>query len=171
MHLPTSSIPTRPIDMAGLFHRWLVGTQIGPAFQAHPSLRKAEVLLVPALWLLGRDGAPTQMMIFYAATARLDLDMTVDALANGTQDPHLPPPLSNYDLYAPIVAVDALGRPPPFAFCARESFHGLKREPSLGYYEDLDAFAAYGSFARDDRGDVACLHFDAKLCAMLDRVM
>lgn len=145
--------------MSGPFHRWLIGTQLEPAFQKHASLQRAVVLVLPRLW---RAGDRAELMIFYGASSAVDLDAAVEALALDTQDPNLPAGLSNYDLY-----LDA----PQFIFCTRESFRGLQREPEFGSFETLDAFALYGTFARGPEGEVLSLRVDEQLGARIDRVV
>ena len=147
----------------GPFYRWLVDTQVRPAFRRHSFLERAEVFVVPRPWLVEPAGQITQLMIFYGASRVVDLDATLEALARDAQDPNLPPGVSNYDLYAPC--------DPPFAFYAREALRGAQRDPEHGVYEALDAFAVYASFTRGSGDDVVCLRADTKLCAMIDRVV
>ncbi len=143
----------------GPFHRWLVATQLEPAFRKHATLQRAQVLVLPRLW---RAGDRAELMIFYGVSSAVDLDAALEALARDTQDPNLPPGLSNFDLY-----VDA----PQYVFCARDSFRGLQREPEFGTFEALDAFAVYGAFVRGPTGEVSCLRFDANLGARIDGVV
>lgn len=157
--------------MSGPFHRWLVETQIEPAFRAHAFLEKAEVLIISRLWLVERAGEITKLMIFYGASSSVVLDATVHALAHDEQDPNLPAGISNYDIYAPITAADAGVAAPPFEFCARESFHGATRDAEHGFYELLDHFAVYATFARGPVSGVECVRYDAKLGAMIDHVV
>jgi hypothetical protein len=156
----------------GAFHRWLVETQIEPVFRTHAFVQRAHVLVIPQLWMLPEHRRTTQMMIFYSAREEIDLDATVDALAQGAQDPNLPAGVSNHDLYLPIGGrAHGDGGAPPFALCSRELFAGLTRDPEIGHHEVLDAFASYGSFSRGEGGEVVCRRFDARLSAMIDHVM
>lgn len=155
----------------GSFDRWLVETQIAPAFRAHSFVRRAEVFVVPRLWLTEPPGSVTEIVVFYGASGAVDLDATLEALAADEQDPNLPTGVSNYDLYAPIAALPGSVHTPPFAFSERSKFRRAQRHPEHGFYEVLDAFAVYASFVRDAHGEALRVRLDARLSTMIDRVM
>lgn len=149
------------------FYDWLVTTQIGPAFAKHGFLRSARVLVIPPS--VGWDGRAIELLIFYSTQNGLDYDGAEHALVTGSDDPNLPPGMTNHQLYEPVVWGNAPGAAaaPPIAFCAAESFHVVTRSEEYGYYEDFDAFAGFGTFVRAEDG-VKCLSFPHLFAKDLD---
>jgi len=159
------------VGAEGSFDRWLVETQVAPAFRAHSFLTLAEVFVVPRLWLVEAPGAITEIVIFYGTKKVVDLDATLEALARDEQDPNLPPGVSNYDLYSRIGALPGSAAAPPIAFSERDAFRRSRRHPEHGFYEIFEAFAVCASFERGARGEAVCVTADARLSTMIDRVM
>lgn len=158
----------------GPFYRWLLDTQLAPAFREHTFLRRACVLLIPQPWMLPASlRKATPLLILYTAREAIDLEAAVDALVHEAQDPNLPAGVSSYDLHPPIAWPDNdRERPaPPFVQFPRAAFVGMTRDPRQGHYQGMEAFAYYGSFARDDGGALVCRKYDARLSELIDMAM
>lgn len=158
----------------GPFYRWLVDTQLAPAFREHTFVQRACVLLIPQPWMLPASlRKATPLLILYTAREVIDLEAAVDALVREAQDPNLPAGVSSYDLHAPIAWRESgdARPPPPFVLFPRAAFVGMTREPQQEHYQGMEAFLYYGSFARDDAGTLICRKYDARLSELIDMAM
>jgi hypothetical protein len=158
----------------GPFYRWLVDTQLVPVFHDYPFVERACVLLIPQPWMLPASlRKATPLLILYTSRAVIDLEAAVDALVHEAQDPNLPPGVSSYDLQRPIAWSEsgAERAPPPFTFFPRGAFVGMTWDAAQGHYTGMEAFAYYGSFARDAAGTLVCRKHDARLSELIDMAM
>lgn len=140
--------------------RWLLETQVRPAFGALDWIERAYVCVIPRHWKPGTDD-DIRFAIFYSHSSQVRLDDAVDAMVKGTQDPNLPAGVVLDDLFAPIRWLEGShDAPPPITIADRMYYEGCTRHPEYGHYEVLDAFAQFADVRRGHDGPVMRLPND-----------